>query len=67
MSDPKKITKVFEDDAGVTAYFNLFEVDGSVQLIKVFIKLDQVRTGGISEQYVEEAITDFVTKLSIDT
>ncbi len=66
MSDPKYFTKVFEDDVGITAYFKLFETENHVQLMNALIRFDRVRTGGMAEEDVKEAIIDFAKKLSMD-
>ena len=64
--DKPPYVRVFEDDNGITAYFNLFETEYGVQVINAFIQFDMVRTGGMTEEEVRQTIIDFVKKISMD-
>ena len=64
--DKPPYVRVFEDDNGITAYFNLFETEYGVQVINTFIQFQMVRTGGMTEEDVRQAIIDFVKKISMD-
>ena len=64
--DNAPYVRVFEDDNGITAYFNLLEANSGVQVINAFIQLQMVRTGGMTEKQVRRAIIDFVKRISLD-